>query len=149
LGPLGGGGVDLDAPDAAMSGGESRRVALARELVGAPDILLLDEPTNHLDIEGVAWLADHLVTQHARADSAIVVITHDRWFLDAVATQTWEVVDGAVTAFDGGYAAYILAKAERERMAGVTAERRAKLLRKELAWLRRGPPARTSKPKFR
>ncbi|MCA1782900.1 MAG: ABC-F family ATP-binding cassette domain-containing protein [Dermatophilaceae bacterium] len=149
LGPLGGGAVDLDASVTTMSGGERRRVALARELVRAPDILLLDEPTNHLDVEGVAWLAEHLVTQYARADSAIVVITHDRWFLDAVATQTWEVVNGEVTPFDGGYAAYVLAKAERERMAGVIAERRSNLLRKELAWLRRGPPARTSKPKFR
>ena len=149
LGPLGGGAVDLDAPVTTMSGGERRRVSLARELVRAPDILLLDEPTNHLDVEGVAWLAEHLVSQYARPDSAIVVITHDRWFLDAVATQTWEVVDGSVTPFDGGYAAYVLAKAERERMAGVTAERRSNLLRKELAWLRRGPPARTSKPKFR
>ena len=149
LGPLGGGVVDLDAPVASMSGGERRRVALARELVRTPDILLLDEPTNHLDVEGVAWLAEHLVAQYARPGSAIVVITHDRWFLDAVATRTWEVVDGRVTAFDGGYAAYVLAKAERERIAGVTADRRANLLRKELAWLRRGPPARTSKPKFR
>ena len=149
LGPLGGGVVDLDAPVTTMSGGERRRVSLARELVRAPDILLLDEPTNHLDVEGVAWLAEHLVSQYARPDSAIVVITHDRWFLDAVATQTWEVVAGSVTPFDGGYAAYVLAKAERERMAGVTAERRSNLLRKELAWLRRGPPARTSKPKFR
>ena len=149
LGPLGGGVVDLDAPVTTMSGGERRRVSLARELVRAPDILLLDEPTNHLDVEGVAWLAEHLVSQYARPDSAIVVITHDRWFLDAVATQTWEVVAGSVTPFDGGYAAYVLAKAERERRAGVTAERRSNLLRKELAWLRRGPPARTSKPKFR
>jgi ATPase subunit of ABC transporter with duplicated ATPase domains len=149
LGPMGGGTVELDASVATMSGGERRRIALARELVRAPDILLLDEPTNHLDVEGVAWLADHLVVRYARPDSAIVVITHDRWFLDAVATRTWEVVAGEVTPFDGGYAAYVLAKAERDRMAGVTAERRANLLRKELAWLRRGPPARTSKPKFR
>ena len=149
LGPLGGGAVDLDASIATMSGGERRRIALARELVRAPDVLLLDEPTNHLDVEGVAWLADHLVRGYARADRALAVITHDRWFLDAVATRTWEVVDGGVTPFDGGYAAYVLAKAERERMAGVVADRRSNLLRKELAWLRRGPPARTSKPKFR
>jgi ABC transport system ATP-binding/permease protein len=149
LGPLGGGVVDLDAPVTAMSGGERRRITLARELVRGPDVLLLDEPTNHLDVEGVAWLADHLVTSSSRPDSAIVVITHDRWFLDAVATRTWEVVAGAVTPFDGGYAAYVLAKAERDRVADVTAERRSNLLRKELAWLRRGPPARTSKPKFR
>ncbi|HHU08673.1 MAG TPA: ABC-F family ATP-binding cassette domain-containing protein [Intrasporangiaceae bacterium] len=149
LGPLGGGVVDLDAPVTAMSGGERRRITLARELVWAPDVLLLDEPTNHLDVEGVAWLADHLVGRFTRLDNALVVITHDRWFLDAVATRTWEVVSGQVVGYDGGYAAYVLAKAERERLAAVTAERRNNLLRKELAWLRRGPPARTSKPKFR
>lgn len=149
LGPLGGGAVDFDAPVSSMSGGERRRVSLARELVRAPGVLLLDEPTNHLDVEGVAWLAEHLVGQYSRPDNAIVVITHDRWFLDAVASRTWEVVAGEVSPFDGGYAAYVLAKAERDRMAAVTAERRNNLLRKELAWLRRGPPARTSKPKFR
>jgi ATP-binding cassette subfamily F protein uup len=139
----------MDAPVGPLSGGERRRVALAALLVSAPDLLLLDEPTNHLDVEGVAWLADHLVRQHARPDNAVVAITHDRWFLDAIATQTWEVDSGQVFAYEGGYAAYVLAKAERERMAGVIAERRDNLLRKELAWLRRGPPARTSKPKFR
>ena len=149
LGPIGGGAVDLDAEVGSMSGGERRRIALARELVRSPDVLLLDEPTNHLDVEGVAWLAEHLVSRYARPDNAIVVITHDRWFLDAVATRTWEVVSGEVNAYDGGYAAYVLAKAERDRMAAVTAERRNNLLRKELAWLRRGAPARTSKPKFR
>ena len=149
LGGVGGGAVDLDAPVSSMSGGERRRVALARELVRAPGVLLLDEPTNHLDVEGVAWLAEHLVRRYTRPDNAVVVITHDRWFLDAVATRTWEVVRGTVTPFEGGYAAYVLAKAERERMAAVSADRRNNLLRKELAWLRRGPPARTSKPKFR
>ncbi|GAA4396927.1 ABC-F family ATP-binding cassette domain-containing protein [Fodinibacter luteus] len=139
----------LSAPVGPLSGGERRRVALAGLLVAAPDLLLLDEPTNHLDVEGVAWLADHLVTRHARPDNAVVAITHDRWFLDAVATRTWEVDSGAVHSYEGGYAAYVLAKAERERQAGVVAERRDNLLRKELAWLRRGPPARTSKPKFR
>ena len=139
----------LDAVVGPLSGGERRRTALARLLVAAPDVLLLDEPTNHLDVEGVAWLAEHLVKHRARPDNALLAITHDRWFLDAVATTTWEVVDGSVSAFEGGYAAYVLAKAERERMAAVTAERRDNLLRKELAWLRRGAPARTSKPKFR
>ena len=132
-----------------MSGGERRRLALAQILVDDPDVLLLDEPTNHLDVEGVAWLADHLVRHRARPDNALATITHDRWFLDAVADRTWEVVDGKVEQYDGGYAAYVLAKAERDRIAAVTAERRNNLLRKELAWLRRGPPARTSKPKFR
>ena len=138
-----------DAVVGPMSGGERRRLALAQIIVDDPDVLLLDEPTNHLDVEGVAWLADHLVRHRARPDNALATITHDRWFLDAVADRTWEVVDGKVEQYDGGYAAYVLAKAERDRIAAVTAERRNNLLRKELAWLRRGPPARTSKPKFR
>ena len=139
----------LDATVGPMSGGERRRLALAQVLVDDPEVLLLDEPTNHLDVEGVAWLADHLVRRWARPDRALATITHDRWFLDAVAQQTWEVVDGKVEQYEGGYAAYVLAKAERERIARVTAERRDNLLRKELAWLQRGAPARTSKPKFR
>jgi len=152
-GLLGGIGAEavggLDAVVGPLSGGERRRLALAHLLVANPDVLLLDEPTNHLDVEGVAWLAEHLVRHRASPDNALVAITHDRWFLDAVALMTWEVVDGKVHDYEGGYAAYVLAKAERERVAAVTAERRDNLLRKELAWLRRGPPARTSKPKFR
>src|SRR5829696_8968100 len=137
--------LGLDAPVATMSGGERRRVALAAQLIRPLDLLVLDEPTNHLDVEGVAWLAEYV---RARA-GGLVVVTHDRWFLDEVCTTTWEVADGDVHAYDGGYSAYTLARAERARIASVTEERRLNLVRKELAWLRRGPPARTSKPKFR
>ena len=137
--------LGLDAPVAPMSGGERRRVALAAQLIRPLDLLVLDEPTNHLDVEGVAWLAEY-VNQRA---GGLVVVTHDRWFLDEVCTTTWEVADGAVHAYDGGYSAYTLARAERARISSVTEERRQNLVRKELAWLRRGPPARTSKPKFR
>jgi ATP-binding cassette subfamily F protein uup len=138
-------GLDLDRVVGALSGGERRRTALASLLLTTHDLLVLDEPTNHLDIESVDWLARHLTA----LPSALVVVTHDRWFLDAVCTRTWEVHDGSVDAYDGGYAAYVLAKAERERQSAATQARRRNLLRKELAWLRRGPPARTSKPKFR
>src|SRR6478609_5670670 len=139
----------LDTVIGPLSGGERRRLALARLLVADPDLLLLDEPTNHLDVEGVAWLADHLVTRRTRPDASVVAVTHDRWFLDAVAMLTWEVTDGSVQSYEGGYAAYVLARAERDRLSAVVEERRGNLLRKELAWLRRGAPARTSKPKFR
>jgi ABC transport system ATP-binding/permease protein len=138
-------GIALDAPIGQLSGGERRRVALAAVLLDPHDLLLLDEPTNHLDVEGVDWLARHLAARRG----ALVVVTHDRWFLDAVCTSTWEVGDGTVQQYDGGYAAYVLARAERERLEAARDERRRNLLRKELAWLRRGPPARTSKPKFR
>ncbi|MFI6926485.1 ABC-F family ATP-binding cassette domain-containing protein [Nonomuraea spiralis] len=139
------GDLDLSAKAAALSGGERRRTALARLLIDDHDLVMLDEPTNHLDIEAIAWLAAHL----AARKSALLVVTHDRWFLDAVSTRTWEVVDGRVERYEGGYAAYVLAKAERARIAQAAEERRQNLMRKEIAWLRRGPPARTSKPKFR
>jgi ATP-binding cassette subfamily F protein uup len=138
-------GVALDRAVLGLSGGERRRCSLAALLLGDHDLVVLDEPTNHLDVEAVDWLARHLVVRPA----ALVVVTHDRWFLDAVCETTWEVHDGGVDAYDGGYAAYVLAKAERQRQAAATEERRQNLVRKELAWLRRGPPARTSKPKFR
>ncbi|MDC7120095.1 ATP-binding cassette domain-containing protein [Cellulomonas fimi] len=141
--------VGLDADVASLSGGQRRRVALAALLVRDDEVLVLDEPTNHLDVEGVAWLAAHLVERYARGSGALVVVTHDRWFLDAVCTRTWEVHDGGVDQYDGGYAAYVLARAERARTAATTEEKRQNLLRKELAWLRRGAPARTSKPRFR
>jgi ATP-binding cassette subfamily F protein uup len=146
------GGVDitrfpqgLDTVIAPLSGGERRRIALAKTLLDNPELLLLDEPTNHLDVEGVDWLAQHLAARRG----TLMVITHDRWFLDAVCTQTWEVSDGEVHQYEGGYAAYVLARAERDRQAAAREDRRQQLMRKELAWLRRGPPARTAKPKFR
>jgi ABC transport system ATP-binding/permease protein len=138
-------GVSLDRPVVGLSGGERRRCSLAALLLGDHDLIVLDEPTNHLDVEAVAWLADHLRNR----PSAMVVVTHDRWFLDEVCQWTWEVHDGAVDAYEGGYAAFVLAKAERTRQASASETRRQNLARKELAWLRRGPPARTSKPKFR
>jgi len=145
---LAGIGVDrlgLDALVDGLSGGERRRVALAAALVQDLDLLVLDEPTNHLDVEGVQWLAEHLLARR----SALVVVTHDRWFLDTVATRTWEVVNGQVESYEGGYNDWIFARAERARQADAMEERRRNLARKELAWLRRGAPARTSKPRYR
>jgi ATPase subunit of ABC transporter with duplicated ATPase domains len=139
-------GVELASDVGRLSGGERRRVALAEVLLAGHDVLVLDEPTNHLDVEVIGWLAGHLTGRPAKA---LVVVSHDRWFLDAVCTRTWEVHSGGVDAYDGGYAAYVLARAERMRLAAGTEARRRNLMRKELAWLRRGPPARTSKPKFR
>ena len=132
-----------------LSGGQRRRVALAKLLVQDLDIVMLDEPTNHLDIEGVAWLATHLKTRWANNSGGLIVVTHDRWFLDEVCNLTWEVHDGEIEPFEGGYAAYILQRNERDRSAAASESRRQNLMRKELAWLRRGAPARTTKPKFR
>ena len=141
-------GVDLDRPVETLSGGERRRVGLVEVLLGDHDLIVLDEPTNHLDVEAIAFLASHLRSRTA-AGLAMLVVSHDRWFLDAVCTRIWEVHDGVVDAYDGGYAAYVLARVERQRQAAATEARRKNLARKELAWLRRGAPARTSKPKFR
>lgn len=155
--------VDLAADVDTLSGGQRRRAALAHVLTQDAQVVVLDEPTNHLDVEGVDWLARHLQKRFdsARGDGALVVVTHDRWFLDAICNRVWEVVPGVdpgngrpqipgrIELYDGGYAAYILARAERARQAEVAAAKRENLLRKELAWLRRGAPARTSKPRFR
>lgn len=141
--------VPWRAPVGDLSGGQRRRVALAGVLVGDHDVLFLDEPTNHLDIEGITWLAGHLKRRWAPGAGGFVVVTHDRWFLDEVCTTTWEVHDRMVEPFEGGYAAYILQRVERDRMAAVTEAKRQNLMKKELAWLRRGAPARTTKAKFR
>ncbi|MCA2241554.1 ABC-F family ATP-binding cassette domain-containing protein [Mycobacterium sp. WUMAC-067] len=141
--------IAWEATVSTLSGGQRRRVQLARLLVGEWDVITLDEPTNHLDIEGITWLAGHLRGRWARNTGGLLLVTHDRWFLDEVATTTWEVHDGIVEPFDGGYAAYVLQRVERDRMAAVAEAKRQNLMRKELAWLRRGAPARTSKPKFR
>src|SRR5699024_10136370 len=118
-------------------------------LAGDHDVLFLDEPTNHLDVEGIAWLARHLKSRWPAGQGACLVVTHDRWFLDEVTTNTWEVHDGTVDQYEGGYAAYVLQRLERRRLADQAEAKRQNLMRKELAWLRRGAPARTSKPKFR
>ncbi len=143
--------LDLDwhGGVARLSGGQKRRVALAALLVQEWDILALDEPTNHLDVEAIAWLAEHLKKRWPKNQGALLVITHDRWFLDEVCNTTWEVHDGIVEPFEGGYAAYVLQRLERDRIRQSTEQKKQNLLRKELAWLRRGAPARTSKPKFR
>jgi ATP-binding cassette subfamily F protein uup len=138
-----------EAPIKGLSGGQRRRVALAQILSRDHDVVMLDEPTNHLDVEGVVWLAEHVKRRWAGNAGGFLVVTHDRWFLDEVCTTTWEVHDATIDPFEGGYAAYILQRVERDRSAAVSEQKRQNLMRKELAWLRRGPPARTSKPKFR
>ena len=143
------GDLAWDAPLDALSGGQQRRVALARVLARDDEVLFLDEPTNHLDVEAIAWLANHLKRRWPQGQGALLVVTHDRWFLDEVCTTTWEVHDRIVEPFEGGYAAYILQRVERDRQAATIEQKRQNLARKELAWLRRGAPARTAKPKFR
>jgi ATP-binding cassette subfamily F protein uup len=138
-------GIGVDVPAAGLSGGERRRVALASLLASERDVLLLDEPTNHLDIEAIDWLGRHLRDR----GSAVVVVSHDRWLLDHVCERTWEVDRGQVHSAEGGYSAYVLAEAERERSEEATERRRRNLARKELAWLQRGAKARTTKAKFR
>ena len=145
--------LDWNGPAGTLSGGQRRRVQLAALLIGEWDVIALDEPTNHLDIEGITWLAGHLTQRWPRSSGGLLLVTHDRWFLDEVATTTWEVHEGprggVVEPFDGGYAAYVLQRVERDRIAAAAEVKRQNLMRKELAWLRRGAPARTSKPKFR
>lgn len=135
----------LDTVIGPLSGGERRRVALAKLLIAEQDLIVLDEPTNHLDVEGIAWLAQHLRARR----SALVCVTHDRWFLDQVCTRMWDVQRGDVFEYEGGYSDYVFARAERERIAATEESKRQNLMRKELAWLRRGAPARTSKPRYR
>ena len=141
--------IEFSTPVSALSGGQRRRVQLAALLIDDWDVIALDEPTNHLDVQGITWLAEHLKTRWARNTGGLLLVTHDRWFLDEVATTTWEVHDRVVEPFDGGYAAYVLQRVERDRQAAAAEAKRQNLMRKELAWLRRGAPARTSKPKFR
>jgi len=141
--------VDGRARGGTLSGGQRRRLGLAALLIGEWDVLMLDEPTNHLDVEGIAWLARHLKNRWPKNVGGLLVVTHDRWFLDEVANSMWEVHDGVVEPFEGGYAAYVLQRVERDRIAAAAESKRQNLMRKELAWLRRGAPARTSKPRFR
>ncbi len=141
--------LDWTSPIGSLSGGQRRRVALAALLVQDWDVVVLDEPTNHLDVEGIVWLASHLRTRWSRTAGGLLLVTHDRWLLDEVCTTTWEVHDRIVEPFEGGYAAYVLQRVERDRQAAAVEAKRQNLMRKELAWLRRGAPARTSKPKFR
>lgn len=143
------GDLDWNAPVGTLSGGQLRRVALAKLLASNHDVIMLDEPTNHLDVDGVNWLAQHLNNRWGKSQGGLLVITHDRWFLDAVCNTMWEVVSGKVEPFQGGYAAYVQQRAERARQQAAIEARRQNLLRKELAWLGRGAPARTAKPKFR
>ena len=141
--------IPWDAKVGDLSGGQRRRVALAALLTGDWDVIFLDEPTNHLDVEGISWLAGHLKKRWPTGQGGLLVVTHDRWFLDEVSTDTWEVHDRILEPFEGGYAAYVLQRVERDRMAAVSEAKRQNLMKKELAWLRRGAPARTAKPKFR
>jgi ABC transport system ATP-binding/permease protein len=143
------GEIDFSATVGSLSGGQRRRIALAGLLVGDWDIIFLDEPTNHLDVEGIAWLAEHLKQRWTTGSGAFAVVTHDRWFLDEVCNATWEVHDRIIEPFEGGYAAYVLQRVERDRSAAASESKRQNLMRKELAWLRRGAPARSTKPKFR
>lgn len=140
--------IDFNAPVETLSGGQRRRVALARLLIGNWDVLMLDEPTNHLDMEAIAWLANHLKQRWSGSTGALLVVTHDRWFLDEVCTTMWEVHDRQVSPFEGGYSAYVLQRVERDRLAELAEQKRQNLMRKELAWLSRGPQARATKPKF-
>lgn len=142
------GDLAWDAPVSTLSGGQRRRVDLARVLVTDADVLLLDEPTNHLDVAAIDWLAKHLRKRFSRKDGALVVVTHDRWFLDEVCEHMWEVHDGLVESFEGGYSAYILQRVERQRQAELAEQKRQNLMRRELAWLSRGARARSSKPRF-